>query len=125
MKLRSIFPMSGRLPQSIVYGMNSPEITIRQGYADDQIALQRLASLDSAPTAPPHPLLVAEVDGELRVALSVSDGSVIADPFFPTAALLGLLRVQARASTGRQREPRTLRGARGTRRPRSAPAWSR
>jgi hypothetical protein len=129
MKLRSIFPMSDRSPQSIIYDMNSSEITIRPAYADDQIALQRLASLDSAPTAPPHPLLVAEVEGELRVALSLSDGSAIADPFSPTAAILDLLHAHARTSNGRPRRARTSRApsgaARGTRLRRRAPAWSR
>jgi hypothetical protein len=113
----------------MMYDMETPEITIRSAYADDQVALQRLASLDSADTVPRHPLLVAEVDGELRVALSVPDESAIADPFFPTVAILGLLREHAHANKRRRRMPRTFRAtrraARGTRPPRRAPAWSR
>jgi hypothetical protein len=109
--------------------MISPAITIRPAYADDHVALQRLASLDSAEAIPPHPLLVAEVDGELRVALSVHDGGAIADPFFPTEAILGLLRGHVRANRWRRRMPRRLavtgRFARGTRTARRTPAWSR
>ena len=59
-------------------------ITVRPAYADDERALARLAALDSAPV-PPAPLLVAEVEGELRAALSLWDGTVIADPFHPSA----------------------------------------
>ena len=63
------------------------QITIRPAYADDDNALVRLATLDSAPV-PGGPLLLAEVDGELRAALSTNDGSVVADPFFPTVDLI-------------------------------------
>jgi hypothetical protein len=121
--------MSNAGSQSILYNMTpSPEITIRPAYADDQLAVQRLASLDSATVVPPHPLLVAEVDGELRVALSVHDDSAIADPFFPTAEIIGLLRTHARANKPRRRMPklgaiRTF--APGTRTARRKPAWSR
>ena len=40
------------------------QITIRPGYADDHLALVRLAALDSA-QVPAEPLLVAEMDGEM------------------------------------------------------------
>jgi hypothetical protein len=78
-------------------------ITIRLAYADDQTALARLAALDSAAGAPAAPVVLAEVDDELRAALSLTDGSVIADPFFPTQHLVRLLRAHAAAVT----EPRT------------------
>jgi hypothetical protein len=70
-------------------------LTIRPAYADDQLAVQRLAALDSADAIPAAPLLLAEVDGELRVALSLREGTAIADPFFPTAAIVKLLRTHA------------------------------
>ncbi len=73
------------------------EITIRPAYGDDELALARLAALDSAERVPPAPLLVAEVDSQLRVALSLRDGSTIADPFFRTVHLLKLLRAHAAA----------------------------
>jgi hypothetical protein len=77
--------------------LTTREITIRPTYADDEVALRRLAVLDSAPAVPPAPLLLAEIDGELRAALSLSDASTIADPFFPTADVVELLRVHAAA----------------------------
>jgi hypothetical protein len=89
----------------------------------------QLAALDSADALPPSPLLLGEVDGELRVALSLNDDSAIADPFYPTAAILALLRGHARR-TASDRRHRAARDAvraitRGTRTGRRAPAWSR
>ena len=55
-------------------------ITIRRALPDDQVALARLAALDFR-TAPPDPVLLAEVDGEPRVALSLSDGMTVAVRF--------------------------------------------
>jgi hypothetical protein len=75
-------------------------ITIRPAYPDDEPALARLAALDSADAPPPPPRVVAEVDGELRAALSLGDGSAIADPFFATADILALLRTHATAGAG-------------------------
>jgi hypothetical protein len=71
------------------------EILIRRACADDGPDLVRLAALDSAASLPPAPLLVAELDGVLGVALSLRDGSVIADPFRPTAEVVELLRLHA------------------------------
>ena len=91
----------------------TPTITIRPAYADDAESLVRLAVLDSAPAVPSGELLLAEIDGELRAALSLSDGSAIADPFHPTADMIELLRVHAAAmepwggrSRRRLRQPR-------------------
>jgi hypothetical protein len=74
------------------------QILIRPAYADDYQALQRLAALDSSDSVPPRPMLLAEVDGTLRAALSLRDGSSLGDPFFPTADLLTLLRAHAEAN---------------------------
>ncbi len=40
-------------------------------------------------------MLLAEVDGEVRAALSLRDGTAIADPFRPTFGVLELLRTHA------------------------------
>jgi hypothetical protein len=69
-------------------------VTIRHAFPDDALALVRLAALDSS-KVPPRPLLVAEMDGEVRAALSMRDGAVIADPFYRTAAAVQLLRARA------------------------------
>jgi hypothetical protein len=72
-------------------------ITIRLATPDDHLALTRLAALDSAVSAPPGRVLLAEIDGELRAALSIQNGSAIADPFHPTLHILELLRTHAAA----------------------------
>lgn len=87
--------MSRSAHTSRVASQLTAQIMIRPGYEDDQVDLVRLAQLDSAWQPPPAPMLVAEVDGELAVALSLLDGSVVADPFRPTAHLVKLLRAHA------------------------------
>ena len=69
-------------------------VTLRFAFPDDAHALQALASLDSS-SPPPGRVLVAEVDGRMRAALSLADGSVVADPFYPTVHLVKLLRTRA------------------------------
>jgi hypothetical protein len=86
------------------------EIVIRRAYPDDHAALQRLATLDSAP-APTGAALLAEQGGELRAALDLQRGAVIADPFRPTGHLGALLRVQARGSEPARRPGRSRPGA--------------
>jgi hypothetical protein len=83
-------------------------VTIRRARPDDQLALVRLAALDSA-QAPRDPILVAEVDGELRAALSLSDRTTIADPFHRTAVMIELLNAYAEASTRTQARRARLR----------------
>jgi hypothetical protein len=70
------------------------EVTIRYAFPDDARALRRLAILDSQRPRQ-DVVLVAEVGGELRAALT-EDGSAIADPFHRTADLILLLRERAR-----------------------------
>jgi hypothetical protein len=84
-------------------------ITIRVATPDDHPGLARLAALDSAEGVPPGRLLIAEVDGELRAALSLHDGSAIADPFHPTLHILELLSTHAAAEAERGRGLRRLR----------------
>jgi hypothetical protein len=71
-------------------------LTIRMAVARDDAALGRLAQLDSAPAPKRVPMLVAEVGGELRAALSLDGGRAIADPFRPTAELVAILAERAR-----------------------------
>ena len=84
------------------------EILIRRAFADDGRDLVRLAALDSAASPPPAPLLVAELDGVLAAALSLRDGSAIADPFRRTAEVVELLRLRAAAGQDRNHS-RTVR----------------
>lgn len=74
-------------------------VTLRFAFPDDAEAIVRLAVLDSS-RAPAMPVLLAEVGGELRAALSLADGAVVADPFHPSVPLVELLRARARQLEG-------------------------
>jgi hypothetical protein len=67
-------------------------IRIKLATETDRDRIRRLAELDSRPV--PHgDVLLAEVQGRLVAAMGV-DGSVIADPFERTAAVVKVLRMQ-------------------------------
>ena len=83
-------------------------VTLRFGSPADGKALARLAELDSS-TPPAHPVLLAEVDGQLLAALALADGRVVADPFHRTADLIDLLRARAHQLHGSPRPSRPLR----------------
>jgi hypothetical protein len=67
---------------------------IRRTTPDDIGALRRLAALDSK-----RPIesdaLVAEIDGELLAAVSLTGDEAVADPFKPTADLVAMLEMRA------------------------------
>jgi hypothetical protein len=65
-------------------------VTIRRATAEDEGVMARLAALDSA-QVPRAPALLAEQEGELRAALSLSNGVAVADPAHPSRAILDLL----------------------------------
>jgi hypothetical protein len=69
-------------------------VTIRWANAHDAPLLARLAALDDA-AVPAGPMLVAEVEGELRAAFALIGRVAIANPFRPTAELVCLLRLRA------------------------------
>ena len=91
--------------------MRVAAVTIRISLERDAPAVARIAELDSA-RAPAAPLLLAEVDGEPRAAISLTDGAVVANPFHATAELVELLRarrLQLRAPAPARRLPRVRR----------------
>jgi hypothetical protein len=81
-------------------------ITIRAARLEDADALRRVAQRDSR-AVPEGELLVALVDGEARAAISLASGETIADPFHPTAELVGMLTLRVSRLCG---EPRRSRG---------------
>jgi hypothetical protein len=85
--------------------MQTTAITVRRADHRDAVALHSLAQLDSAaPLA--EPVLIAEAAGEPRAALSLRDSAVVADPFYPTADMVELLRVHAAQLAQPRREGR-------------------
>ena len=77
---------------------------IRRTTPDDTAALMRLAALDSK-KALEGDALVAEVEGELRAAVSLTGDEAIADPFHHTADLVAMLEMRA-AQLAMPPEPR-------------------
>jgi hypothetical protein len=80
---------------------NTAPITIRRAHPEEPGVI-RIAALDSV-RVPAAPLLVAEVDGHVRAAVSIEDGRAIADPFHPTRDLVELLRTHAAATASVER----------------------
>jgi len=78
--------------------IESPEITIRAARAEDMGDVARVAGRDTE-ELPAGPLLVAKVSGDVRAVLSLSDGTIIADPFHRTAELVEMLKIRAGAIT--------------------------
>jgi hypothetical protein len=73
----------------------------------DDDALARLAQLEGRPE-PQGRHVVAEVRGFVVAALPLGPGSVIADPFRPTAHLIPLLELRAKQLTSDRARPRSL-----------------
>lgn len=85
-------------------------VTLRHAEAGDAVAIAALAGAHP----PVRPLLLAEIDGEVRVALSLADGGILADPRRPSEAALELLRARAlqladAQAPRRRRRPRRRR----------------
>lgn len=89
----------------------SGRLKLRKATFADAADLHRLARLDSRPSPPSGPLVVAVEDGAMVAAVSVSTGEAIADPFRATAAIVALLRLKARAGSPPRRRFWHLRGA--------------
>jgi hypothetical protein len=87
-----------------------PQITLRLASVDDAGRLRILAELDSS-HVPGGEMLIAEVGGRLRAAVSLDGAHVIADPFHRTAHLVALLRIQAAQLAERTGAPATTLSA--------------
>jgi hypothetical protein len=76
----------------------SPEIKIRAADEADLTAVAEVAGRDTS-ELPAWPMLVAEVGSDIRAAISLTDGDVVADPFHRTAELVAMLRIRARGAS--------------------------
>jgi hypothetical protein len=91
--------------EAFVGAPNAAGVTIRDATADDDRPLERLAQLDST-RLPTGPIVLAEVNGELRAAYSLDERRVVADPFHRTLELVDLLLLRANHIDGTKRERR-------------------
>jgi hypothetical protein len=80
-------------------------ITIRTAQPGDRDALRRVAQRDSR-GLPDDELLIAVNDGEVRAAIALSDGQVIADPFHHTDELVRMLTLRRGQLAREMRPPR-------------------
>src|SRR3954470_17552507 len=68
-------------------------IVIRNAQAADEQAIATLGVIDGGHHMPTGHVLLAEVGGRIRAAVG-SNGAAISDPFWPSAELVSMLRVQ-------------------------------
>jgi hypothetical protein len=78
---------------SVMKPASANAYVIRYASVEDVPALRRLVERD-APRVFCGPALIGEIDGVPAAAVSMADGSVIADPSQPTTALRQLLRIR-------------------------------
>jgi hypothetical protein len=74
--------------------LQAEPVALRLSRAQDDVALDRLAQLDSRPT-PTGPHVVAEIGGAIVAALPLGSGPALADPFRRTDNLIPLLELRA------------------------------
>lgn len=94
---------------SNVTHIDSAEITIRAARAEDRADLARVAGRDTH-ELPHGTLLVAKVGSDVRAAISLDDGTIIADPFHRTAELVAMLKIRATAVHSARQGQIALRG---------------
>jgi hypothetical protein len=70
-------------------------VTLRLATGQDDEAIARLADLYDRPV-PSGPLLLADVDGELQAALTLTGDQELMEPYLPTAALVELLALRVK-----------------------------
>jgi hypothetical protein len=77
-------------------------ITIRRSTHGDEVAVARIAALDSG-SAPDGDAMLAFVGGELQAVLPLDGGRPLADPFHRTVELVELLRYAVERDHPRRR----------------------
>jgi hypothetical protein len=73
---------------------STESVLLRRASAEDSARIRTLALLDNK-RVPAGPFLVAEADGEIVAARSLSTGAVVADPFRLTSDAVAMLRLRA------------------------------
>ncbi len=87
--------MTEQLPAALARQVGErSEIAIRSARPDDAAAIQRLARLVDR-IVPAEPVLVAESDGAVIAALSISSDEIVTDPFRATGDLVALLQLRS------------------------------
>ncbi|MFL5825791.1 MAG: hypothetical protein ACJ76V_04650 [Thermoleophilaceae bacterium] len=98
----------------------SDQIVIRNGNGAE-LELVRLAAVDSQKAIDGR-ALVAEAGGRVRAAVALTDGRAVSDPFYTSAPLVEMLRLQAEQLERDASRPRSRLKLPLHRRQRLAPA---
>ena len=80
-------------------------VLVRRATAGDHPSIRTLALLDSRRIGD-GPYLVAEIADEMLAAMSLTTGTIVADPFRRTREAVELLRMRAAQIAARERELR-------------------
>jgi hypothetical protein len=83
---------------------HTERIVIRSASPADEQDIAVLGVIDGGYGMPEGHVVLAEVDGRIRAAVG-SNGVSISDPFFPSAGLVSMLRVQTESESA----PRAFR----------------
>jgi hypothetical protein len=95
--------MSTTSDQIRPWGFDRPEhdpaplpeaVLVRRAAASDDAQIRALAQLDNR-RLPSGPFLVAELNGKVVAAVSLSTGTAVADPFRATGDAVAMLRLRA------------------------------
>jgi hypothetical protein len=73
---------------------SAESVLMRLAAADDSARIRTLAMLDDQ-RLPAGPFLVAEANGEIVAARSLSTGTAVADPFRLTSDIVAMLQLRA------------------------------
>jgi hypothetical protein len=92
--LRELISLKEKNERNAPMFTTTKPIIIRPATHADGRTLRDLALLDSRKPMSDR-ALIAEIDGRPKAALDLTDGSVAADPFAPTAELVELLHLRA------------------------------
>ena len=98
-------PSQVQTPSALTQVQTPSALTIRIATPADGPRIDRLAALDSS-LPPAAPVLLAELDGEVWVAVSLLDLGTVADPFRPTAPVRTIALARARQLLDRPPRPR-------------------
>ena len=107
---RSVRDIHRRQAVPVVRQPAKESVLLRLTTIGDADAIERLAALEGM-AEPDCRCVVAEVDGTVVAALPLRGGTVMADPFRPTAHLVPLLELRAKqiAAPWQQQRPTRLR----------------
>ena len=103
---RAVKDIHRRQEAPVVRQPTKESVLLRLTTINDGDAIERLAALEGM-VEPDCRCVVAEIDGTVVAALPLRGGTIMADPFRPTAHLVPLLELRAKQLTAPPHHRRT------------------